>query len=126
MKKTKRLTVIVTIVLSAMFNVGCSLNTMQHNLIIVNNSDDNLRSIGFSQDNSSGNIYNGDGSFIKPGQELKVYVKGKEVILDATDEFNNQYVSSKLDINFEDYRDTICRISIEPDSSGALDFVLCE
>lgn len=103
---------------------GCSQKKEPYNLVITNSSGYRFKSIGFYEQHSSGGVSNADNSLIEYGEKIKLYIESDEFTLKVIDEYDNEYVSQKLNIDFKSNKNKIYSISIENDSSNSLEFIL--
>lgn len=117
---------IILIFLLSFLIVGCSQETVEYNLIIANSSGDSFKSIGFSSENSSGDVIPADNSQIEFEQIVTLNMERNEFNLHAIDTEDNEFMSQKFDLDFETNKDAVYTISIEKDLTGDLAFILME
>ena len=126
MKRKINKTYTILIVLLSIFIEGCSIKSEPYNLLIINNSGDSFKSIGFQQEHSSGGVSNADNSFIESGDGFKMYMESNEFSLTVIDTYGNEIIRQKFNVDFSNNKNKVYKIYIEKDFSGSLEFILIE
>ena len=90
------------------------------NLIITNNSESLISTIGIYKDSSCGKILNYDHSPIAPGQTIKLSVDSPLKFISIIDEVGEMHASEEFDISLED---KVVHISIVKDALDRWDFI---
>ncbi|WP_455542145.1 hypothetical protein [Intestinibacter sp.] len=73
----------------------------QYNLIIINNTGEKIKSIGYYYDNESGGMINADNSLIKEGDKMYLNVTSRKFKLSVTDKNGRQTISPELTLNLD-------------------------
>lgn len=83
-------------------------------LILINNTDENIKSISIYKDEVSGKLIDSDGCLIEPGKKLKIKADSLLQYISITNENDEIFNSDKLDIDLSKLTKPLL-ISIEKD-----------
>ena len=101
---------------------GCPKNNKPLvNLVITNDSECPISTIGIYKDSSSGKIINYDHSPFAPGQTIKLSVDSPLRFISIIDESGEMHASEEFDLNLED---KTAHISIVKDALDRWEFII--
>ena len=127
-KKFRVLKSIILFLLISMFINGCYnnqkiTNKREYNLIVINNSKEDIKSYEYKSNNSSGGASYADNSYIKPGDKFNFFISGNEFQLSIIDKNNRTFSSENFNANFNN-KNNIYKISIDKNEAGEWNFKL--
>lgn len=97
----------------------------EYNIIVTNNSDEELKSIGVSEGNSSGGgARNADNSPIKKGEDFKFYIQSGRFYVSITDMNDSITRSDEIIVNINEDENIKYKISLEKYSNDQWEFKL--
>ena len=125
-KKFRVLKSIILCLIISMFINGCynnkkNINEREYNLIVINNSKEEIKSYEYKSNDSSGGAAYADNSYIKTGDKFNFLISGNELVLTIIDKNNNSFSSEKFDADFNN-KNRIYVISIDKNEDGEWSF----
>lgn len=115
------LSISISIIIISLFITSYS---NKYNLIITNNSSENIENIGFITENSSSGVSHADNTPIKPGENIKMNIINNSFSLTITDKNGTIFTSEPFYIEIDSKKNNIFNILIEKNSSSNWDFIL--
>lgn len=99
-------------------------NKESYNIIAINNTGEDIKSIGYETEKQSGDVINADNSMIKNKEEIYLDVEGSKFKMSITDKYNKKFLSQEMTIDLN--KDKKYEVSIEKDKNNKYTFEIRE
>ncbi|MDV4152620.1 hypothetical protein R0131_17470 [Clostridium sp. AL.422] len=115
------LCLIISIFLNGCLTYQKSTNKRDYNLIVINNSKEDIKSYAYKTNNSSGGANYANNSFIKKGDKFHFLIDGNKFQLSIIDKNNNTISSQEFNADFNN-KNKVYVISIDKNEDGDWSF----
>ncbi|MDY5213327.1 hypothetical protein [Intestinibacter sp.] len=99
-------------------------NKESYNIIAINNTGEDIKSIGYETEKQSGDVINADNSMIKNKEEIYLDVEGSKFKMSITDKYDKKFLSQEMTIDLN--KDKKYEVSIEKDKNNKYTFEIRE
>lgn len=95
-----------------------------YNIIAINNTGEDIKSVGYETEKQSGGVINADNSMIKNKQKIYLEVKELKFKMSITDKDGKKFLSQEMTIDLN--KDKKYEVSIEKDKNNKYTFEIRE
>ena len=99
-------------------------NKESYNIIAINNTGEDIKSIGYETEKQSGDVINADNSMIKNKEEIYLDVEGSKFKMSIKDKYDKKFLSQEMTIDLN--KDKKYEVSIEKDKNNKYTFEIRE
>ena len=99
-------------------------NKESYNIIAINNTGEDIKSIGYETEKQSGDVINADNSMIKNKEEIYLDVEGSKFKMSITDKYDKKFLSQEMTMDLN--KDKKYEVSIEKDKNNKYTFEIRE
>ena len=126
-KRSLIIAVLVVIIMGSIsiFYFGKPVGSEEsYNIIVINNTGEDIKSVGYETEKQSGGVINADNSMIQNKQEIYLEVKESEFKISITDKDDKKFLSQEMNIDLN--KDKKYEVLIGKDKNNEYTFEIRE